>query len=49
MCFRICCVYVVVLKLDLGFREEQMVSGNTEGEMRQQELFDGTQRGHRWS
>lgn len=33
-----------VLKLDLGFREEEMVFGSAEGEMRQQEHFDWTQK-----
>lgn len=39
-CFRM----YFVLKLDLGFREEEMVFGSAEGEMRQQEHFDWTQK-----
>lgn len=34
MCFRICFVCMVVLNLDFGFIEEEVVFGSTEGEMR---------------
>lgn len=33
MCFGVCFVYVMVLKLDFGFIEDEMVFGSTEGEV----------------